>query len=57
MKIDPQWRLDNIRPSLARVKRISKQQLRKEAIARYLVDKGSPPDFPDPEPEPQKRLT
>lgn len=56
MKIDPQWRLDNIRPILARTKRISKQQLRKEAIAQSLADKGSPPDFPDPEPAPVKRL-
>jgi hypothetical protein len=54
---DNQWKLDNIRASLSRLRRVSKQQLRKEAIAQTLADKKPRPDFPEPEPEPVKRLT
>lgn len=59
MKHDPddQWKLDNIRAGLARLKRVSNQQLRKEAIAQSLADKGPLPDFPEPEPQPTKRLS
>lgn len=57
MKHNPDnWKLDNLRAGLSRLRRVSNQQLRKEAIAQTLVDKA-PPNFPEPDPEPEKRLT
>ena len=54
---EDQWKRDNIRARSPRLRRVSKQQLRKEAIAQTLADKKPRPDFPEPEPEPLKRLT